>query len=205
MERSFRVALGCIFVCSIAVAGYHRVQANSREPISRRDEGLVLAVLLRSSGLLLALAALAYLLAPSLVAWASLPLPEWVRWGGFLSGLVGVFLTAWTLGSLGKNLTDTVVTREDATLVTHGPYRWVRHPYYCVTALLAISTAVVAANWLIGLLGALVTTLLVIRTPKEEAKLIERFGQEYRAYMATTGGFFPRCFRARRSLDDRRG
>jgi len=32
----------------------------------------------------------------------------------------------WTLSNLGKNLTDTVVTRAGATLVTTGPYRLVR-------------------------------------------------------------------------------
>jgi protein-S-isoprenylcysteine O-methyltransferase Ste14 len=27
-------------------------------------------------------------------------------------------------------LTDTLVTRREHTLITHGPYRWVRHPFY---------------------------------------------------------------------------
>jgi protein-S-isoprenylcysteine O-methyltransferase Ste14 len=46
-----------------------------------------------------------------------------VRWFGVMweSGCSG--LMYWTLSSLGKNLTDTVVTRAEATLVTHGPYR----------------------------------------------------------------------------------
>jgi protein-S-isoprenylcysteine O-methyltransferase Ste14 len=34
--------------------------------------------------------------------------------------------------------------------------------------------------------------LLVVRTRKEEQKLIERFGDAYRRYMAQTGRFLPR-------------
>ena len=98
----------------------------------------------------------------------------------------------WTLSSLGKNLTDTVVTRTEATLVKHGPYRWVRHPFYVTTALLMASVTVLAANWLIGAGSVLVLGFLAIRTPKEERMLIDKFGQQYRDYMAKTGRFVPR-------------
>jgi protein-S-isoprenylcysteine O-methyltransferase Ste14 len=37
-----------------------------------------------------------------------------------------------------------------------------------------------------------VIALLAARTPKEEEKLVEKFGDEYRAYMARTGRFVPR-------------
>ena len=33
--------------------------------------------------------------------------------------------------TLGKDLTDTGVTRKDHELVTGGPYPFVRHPFYC--------------------------------------------------------------------------
>ena len=98
----------------------------------------------------------------------------------------------WTLSSLGKNLTDTVITRQDATLITHGPYGWVRHPFYVTAALLMASVTVLAANWFIGVSGILVMMLLTVRTPKEEQMLIDRFGQHYRDYMNRTGRFFPR-------------
>jgi protein-S-isoprenylcysteine O-methyltransferase Ste14 len=98
----------------------------------------------------------------------------------------------WTLSSLGKNLTDTVVTRAEATLVTHGPYRWVRHPFYSTAALLMASVTVMTANRLVGLNSLVVLALLAVRTPKEEQMLIERFGQRYRDYMAKTGRFVPR-------------
>jgi protein-S-isoprenylcysteine O-methyltransferase Ste14 len=37
-----------------------------------------------------------------------------------------------------------------------------------------------------------VLVMLLIRLPKEEEKLIERFGDEYRDYRKRTGRFFPR-------------
>jgi protein-S-isoprenylcysteine O-methyltransferase Ste14 len=41
-------------------------------------------------------------------------------------------------------------------------------------------------------MGSSVLVLLVIRTDKEEAKLVERFGEAYQEYMRGTGRFFPR-------------
>jgi protein-S-isoprenylcysteine O-methyltransferase Ste14 len=121
-----------------------------------------------------------------------MPLPVWIRWIGVVTGVLCSLLMYWTLSSLGKNLTDTVVTRAEAKLVTHGPYRWVRHPFYVTATLLMASVTVLTANWLIGVSCVAVLAFLAVRTPKEEQMLIERFGQEYRDYMARTGRFFPR-------------
>ena len=54
--------------------------------------------------------------------------------------------------------------------------------------------ALIAANWFIGLAALLVLALLLVRLPREEAGLIERFGDEYRAYMKRTGRLLPRLF-----------
>jgi protein-S-isoprenylcysteine O-methyltransferase Ste14 len=37
--------------------------------------------------------------------------------------------------------------------------------------------------------------VLAIRTPTEEANLIAKFGDDYRAYMQRTGRFLPRLLR----------
>jgi protein-S-isoprenylcysteine O-methyltransferase Ste14 len=192
-ENPYRIAVVVVTVLTVAVTAYHRLQAAvSGEKISRKDEGYLFAVVLRLSGLCLFIATLAYVISPSSVKWASFPLPTWIRWLGIVTGILCSFLMYWTLNSLGKNLTDTVVTRAEATLITHGPYRWVRHPFYVTTALLMASVTVLAANWLIGAGSVLVLGLLTIRTPKEEQMLIEKFGQQYRDYMAKTGRFLPR-------------
>lgn len=192
-ETSFRIALIVVILLTMSVTMYHRLQAgSSREKVSRREEGYAFAIVLRLAGLGLWIATLAYLLLPASVQWASIPLPTWVRWIGFIAGIGCSWLIYWTLSSLGKNLTDTVAIRNEATLVTHGPYRWVRHPYYVAAALLMASVAILTANWLIGLTSVIVLLLLAVRTPKEEEMLLERFGDEYREYMERTRRFLPR-------------
>ena len=101
-------------------------------------------------------------------------------------------LLLWTFRHLGRNLTDTVVTRREHTLVTHGPYRWVRNPFYDSVALLLLASAVVTANGFLFVMGGLVFVLLVLRTRTEEDKLLARFGNAYERYMARTGRFVPR-------------
>lgn len=193
-ENPFRVAVVVVMVLTVAVTAYHRLQAAaSGEKISRKDEGYLFAAVLRLSGLCVFVATAAWVISPASVQWASFPVPAWIRWLGIVTGLSCSILMYWTLSSLGKNLTDTVVTRAEATLVTNGPYRWVRHPFYVTTALLMMSVTILAANLLIGAGSLLVLGLLAVRTPREEQMLIDRFGQTYRDYKSTTGRFFPRC------------
>ena len=192
-ENPFRVALVVVIVLTMAVTVYHRLQAaKSGEKISHREEGYLFATLLRLAGLVLWISTFGYLLFPAYFRWALMPLPLWLRWAGVVIGALCSLLMYWTLSSLGKNLTDTVVTRAEATLVAHGPYRWVRHPFYVTAALLMASVTLLTANWLIGVSSVAVLALLAMRTFKEEEMLLKRFGQEYRDYMARTGRFFPR-------------
>ena len=192
-ETPFRISLVVVILLTMAIGIYHRIQAaSSGEKISHKDEGYVFFAVLRLSGLLLWIATCAYLIAPSSVQWATFPVQSTVRWCGVVIGLFSSLLMYWTLSSLGKNLTDTVVTRADATLVTTGPYRWVRHPFYVTAALLMSSVTLLTANWLIGAGSLIVLGLLAVRTPKEEQMLIGKFGEKYRDYMAKTGRFFPR-------------
>jgi protein-S-isoprenylcysteine O-methyltransferase Ste14 len=126
------------------------------------------------------------------MAWSSVALPNWLRWVGCGIGLASGGLLIWAFNNLGKNLTDTVVTRKDHTLVTSGPYRWVRHPFYDSVALYFLAVSLITANWFLLLIGVLLLALIVVRTRREEEKLLARFGDSYRAYTERTGRFLPR-------------
>ena len=101
-------------------------------------------------------------------------------------------MLAWTFRSLGKNLTDTVVTRQEHTLIQHGPYRWIRHPLYTSAALLVVAIFSTTANWFFLTTGVVLLCVLVMRTRTEEKNLVARFGESYLQYMERTGRFVPR-------------
>jgi protein-S-isoprenylcysteine O-methyltransferase Ste14 len=192
-ESTFRaVAVASIALC-LPIGLYYRIKSQATgERLARREEGFLVMVGLRVCGVLAWALFAAYLMNPAWVSWSSLTLPAWSRWAGAALGILVVPpLLFWTFHSLGKNLTDTVVTRREHTLVTDGPYRWVRHPFYIVVFLWGLSLSLVTANWLLALLGVTAVTMLVIRTRVEEAKLADRFGDEYRVYARRTGRFFP--------------
>ena len=131
------------------------------------------------------------------LAWSSVAVTVWVRWMGVGVWVAAAAMLYWTMSTLGPNLTDTVVTRKAATLVTRGPYRWIRHPFYGSVTRLILAVALLAANWFLLLAGSMLVGLLVMRTDKEEELLVARFGDAYREYMSRTGRFFPRFAPAR--------
>src|SRR5687768_18606778 len=102
---------------------------------------------------------------------------------------IGCGLLVWTFRSLGRNLTDTVVTRRKHTLVVHGPYSWIRHPLYDSAALLMVAVSLIAAHWFLFLAGVVVFRLLLIRTRIEGENLVLRFGDSYRTYLERTVRF----------------
>ncbi len=190
----FILILGSAVVFPIAI--YHRLKSQaSGEKLNRRAEGIFILVTLRPIGLAAGLGLFAYMINPAWMQWSSLPLPTWLRWMGVGLGVPAAVLMIAVFRTLGTNLTDTVVTRSQHSLVTTGPYRWVRHPFYVSFALAVTANALVTANWYLALTGLIAFTLIVIRTKTEEEKLIERFGDQYTAYMKNTSRFLPRFSR----------
>lgn len=193
-DLTFRLLAIAIFVIGAGISSYYRIKAEraSDENISVRDEGTLLSLTLRVFGLLLWVAILAYLINPTWMAWSRVDLPDGLRWAGVVLGIAADVLAYWVFSSLGYNVTPTVVTRKNATLVTHGPYRYVRHPLYLMGLISYAGFALLSENALIALLALVTFILLNVRLPKEEARLVERFGDDYRAYMRRTGRFLPK-------------
>lgn len=174
----FILILGSVVVFPIAI--YHRLKSQaSGERLNRRAEGIFILVTLRPIGVASVLGLFAYMINPAWMQWSSLPLPTWLRWMGVGLGVPAAVLIITVFRTLGTNLTDTVVTRLQHSLVTSGPYRWVRHPFYVSFALAVTANVLVTANWFLALTGLIAFSLIVIRTKTEEEKLIERFGDQY--------------------------
>jgi protein-S-isoprenylcysteine O-methyltransferase Ste14 len=193
-ENTFRIIAAVILVTAMSISIYYRHKADreSGEKISRSADGSLMATIIRIGGLILWLSPFVYLINPAWMAWSKIGLPEWLRWLGVVVGVLCVAGVYWLFSSIGSGITPTSATRREHSLATGGPYRWVRHPLYTIGSSLFISFGMMADNWFIALLGILAFIGMAIRTPKEEANLIEKFGDEYREYMTRTGRFLPK-------------
>lgn len=97
--------------------------------------------------------------------------------------------------SIGDNISETILTKSTHQLVTHGPYRWIRHPLYAFALLLLLPLGLLASNWFLLLfpcIRAVVFRWVVI--PREEANLIKLFGKQYETYRERTGALLPRLW-----------
>ena len=192
-ETIYQFVAIALLLPTLSISIYFRSQAErSGDKISSLEEGPLILNLRRAFGLALWLSILAYLINPRWMAWSSLPLPAWARLSG--AGLMAlcVPLFYWLFSSLGKNVTPTVAIRKEHTLVIRGPYRWVRHPLYSVGFVAFAGFSLLAANWFIFATLLLAFGVLMQRTPIEERRLIERFGDDYLKYMQRTGRYLPR-------------
>ena len=193
-ETFFRILITVIFIVIFSIAFTFRRRAEKRGGQLRSNEGQGIVRVMRLFSAIIWGFVFAYILNPDWVAGAQLPLPLWLRSVGVVLLVSAIPLAYWVYISLGLNVSPTQSTREGATLVTHGPYRWVRHPLYTVGTMAYLGIGLVTALWpvLIGLFIPLL--FLVWRTPKEEARLIEIFGDAYRQYMTRTGRYVPRLW-----------
>ncbi len=195
-EQAFRLILIAGFVTVFPIGLYHRLRSQATgEKLDRRQEGLFILLTLRPLAAVRMVGVIIWLIDPARMTWSAVALPIWLRWCGVGLGVVAAALLIWTFRTLDTNLTDTVVTRKNHTLVTTGPYRRVRHPFYLAFLMAMIADSLVMANWFLALTGGLAVSLIFIRTAREEANLLSRFGDDYRQYMEMTGRFFPRLLK----------
>jgi protein-S-isoprenylcysteine O-methyltransferase Ste14 len=124
---------------------------------------------------------------------ADYALPAWAGVTGTTGFGFAVMLLCSSHAVLGRNWSPTLQIRQEHRLVVEGPYRWVRHPIYAAHWLWALSQPLLLQNWIAGFSAlAVVAPLYLLRVSREESMMLERFGEEYRAYMARTGRLIPR-------------
>lgn len=192
-ELTFRVLIGLLFAGLVLLVTRYRRRAQAGESYSLEQEGWAIAVPLRLAGLALWLYLPLYVLFPRQMAWSTSPMPAGLRWAGLaVAGLLVPPFVHWAQQSLGQNVTTTVITKEDHQLVTQGPYRYIRHPLYSAGFVFFLAMSLATGSWLLPMAIVIGAVMLLLRTPKEEAALIERFGEQYQQYMERTGCFFPR-------------
>ena len=117
-------------------------------------------------------------------------LSQFVRVGGTGLVAVGVGVGLWAAARLGRGLTPSPLPNGAISLVSRGPYRWVRHPMYTAVMLLAVGVATRSGSWLVVAQTVALIVLFNVKARWEERRLAETFS-DYKSYQATTPRFLP--------------
>jgi protein-S-isoprenylcysteine O-methyltransferase Ste14 len=193
MNNFFHITFIIIFIVFWAIRMIYQKKANDLGGAVEYKEGEQHTFIRRLVGIPFMLLFVAFLIWPSVLAWATFPIPEWVQWLGLALGVISIPLIWWVQWALDINFQTRLHVRKEHTLVTHGPYRWVRHPMYTVLYIHLFAILFLTANWFVGGMFLVMQTIIIaLRLEHEEAAMIEKFGDEYREYMRHTGRFLPK-------------
>src|SRR5438132_14191286 len=111
----------------------------------------------------------------------------WLRAEEFAVGIVviwaGIGLRLWTFRTLGRYFTFTVMTSDDQPVVSHGPYRVVRHPSYAGALLACVGVGIASGSWASLAAVVMIPAIgMVNRIRIEERALLNDLGDRYRDY-----------------------
>jgi len=193
-----------IFLLSWIVFGGIRIYYGRHSPWSKqsrserfesiRKDGLAGGILLFVLFYSFFFFAFLYLIDFPLIDWSYFPfLPE-IRIAGTIFGLLSFPYIHWAHKTLGTAFTATIEAQESSTLITGGPYAWVRHPIYSSHTLFNFGMVLVSANLIILAYLIVGMPFTYGRMRKEEENLIREYGKEYEEYMKRTGRIFPKIF-----------
>jgi protein-S-isoprenylcysteine O-methyltransferase Ste14 len=104
----------------------------------------------------------------------------------------GIGLAIWARYHLAENWSARITIKEDHQLIRTGPYSRLRHPIYSGIILATIGSAIVIDEWRCVLGVCLVVIGYCLKARKEEAMLIQQFGDVFREHQRHAGFLFPR-------------
>ena len=190
LQHPWNIVFLAGFVLYIGIRHVFANRVKAEKSVIRRIDGLEKGLLgiVMLGGLLVPVL---YLFTP-LLRFADYRLPEFVPWIGTATMLFALWLFWRSHADLGRQWSISLEVREDHQLITHGVYRSIRHPMYLAIWSWSLAQGLMLENWLAGW-SAFVTLapMYIIRTPREEALMLETFGDEYREYMGGTGRILP--------------
>jgi protein-S-isoprenylcysteine O-methyltransferase Ste14 len=189
-ENRFKIALTALFLVDVSVRLYYMKSRRKFERAAVKHEKRE-KFFYRLVGM--GIIPIFYYSLTSRIDTFRLPFAAWVRWLGAGIFFAGDLLFVWSHRALGSNWSPIMEIRRGHTLVTEGPYRFVRHPMYAAIILIGTGVSLLAANWVVSLSYMLpVIFMYLTRVSDEEKMMIEQFGDEYRDYMRKTGRLVPK-------------
>ena len=124
-------------------------------------------------------------------AWRPLWESSAVRWASAVAVAVCFALTRVCWRRMGSAWRMGIDPHETTPLVATGPFAYVRHPIYTLSAMMMVATVLAVGTPLMMGAGVVHVALLAWESVREEQHLLKTHGQRYAHYQAHVGRFVP--------------
>ncbi len=205
----FQITVLILFIIFMAIRGYYGRKAQPPGQKRTRKERWADQVKHESKLLVILRIVLVYAMIVFIIIWSLFPflIPPvtqlilvnlaWIQWIGVVICITMIFGITWVGIHLGRQVSGTLEIKEGHTLITSGPYKYIRHPMYLVYFIFNLGLFLICLNIILLVIILLGLIVVTSRMRVEEEMMIEQFGDEYREYMEHTGCLFPPIRRKR--------
>jgi len=108
--------------------------------------------------------------------------------------ILSILLVFWAIATMKKSkLSILPEPALHATLITNGPYRFIRHPMYTAILLGSVGLLIHQFTWLRLAIVIALAIVLVVKLTWEERMLLQKF-ETYRDYMQRSKRLLPFIF-----------
>lgn len=192
-ETDYKYLLAALITLSGVIRSIYELRHRGIERVVAYYEGRE-RFFVRWVGLFLTGPALVYLFS-SWLDFASFHLDDRLRLAAAWLMLLNILFFLWIHIALGMNWSPILEIRKEQSLVTTGPYKYIRHPMYTSIFVHCILMWALTANHIVGLSGLLAFgSIYPFRVRTEEEMMTDEFGDRYKAYMRRTGRLLPKLF-----------
>jgi protein-S-isoprenylcysteine O-methyltransferase Ste14 len=182
------------FILGFFAIGYFRdphIKRNKSVKIveDRKNKfDIALLVIVTLGGVILPLLWMAF----DTFSFANYPLHPFSFATGLALLICGLWLFKRSHDDLGTNWSVSLQVKESHQVIKNGIYKAIRHPMYSSLFLYSSAQIFLLPNWIVGPAGVVTFAILYFgRVKSEEAMMLDKFGDEYRAYMASTKRLIP--------------
>lgn len=129
-------------------------------------------------------------------AFINVPMKNWpvlLAYSAAIIAMIATALTFWCWRQMGTSWRIGIDPREKTSLIVSGPYRYVLHPIYSLSMVLALATLLTLPTLAMLITVAIHILMLNIEARQEENYLLKIHGQYYRDYQESVGRFIPKC------------